>query len=411
MMLSRFLRDQNGATAILASILMPVVAAAAGMSIDYALLSAEKVKLQATADGAVFAASRSLFQSYGQPTSAREATAMAEAAGIIKNAGSGVQSEITVLASTNMVAVKLWEDKALVFGGLFGYRNSTVRVSASGTYKDPQQPGCVIALGSNESIGVDLNASSVLRATNCTVQSNSTSASSISVDGEATLQAKTICAVGSVSGRGTLTPTPQSLCKPLPDPFAGRSLANSAPCTYTSQNLASSGTTVYLDPGVYCGGLTINSVQVVMRPGLYEFRDGPLSIPWSQKSIQADGVTWLFTGTNAYLDVGWTSGSITLSAPTSGNFSGIAIAARTSATLPLTSKLNSQGTTTIAGSIYLPTQRLVISESGTTTLTGQQDKVVALSLSMQHNTSSPTLVVNAVESEQSSSSGDIRLTQ
>ncbi len=105
------------------------------------------------------------------------------------------------------------------------------------------------------------------------------------------------------------------------DPLAWETAPTFSSCTYTGkvENL----TTATLNPGTYCGGITINASTVTFNPGLYIVTGGLL---WEGGStINGTGVTFYLTtgGGSTYQNLNIWNSTVTLSAPTSASGGGL----------------------------------------------------------------------------------------
>ncbi|MGJ8563417.1 MAG: TadE/TadG family type IV pilus assembly protein [Alphaproteobacteria bacterium] len=75
-------------------------------------------------------------------------------------------------------------------------------------------------------------------------------------------------------------------------------------------------------PGTYCGGLTVDGVNVTFMPGTYIIKDGPLTFK-NGAEADAQDVSYVLTGNNAVVTV--ESGSyVDIKAPRSGSMAGLA---------------------------------------------------------------------------------------
>jgi hypothetical protein len=143
-------------------------------------------------------------------------------------------------------------------------------------------------------------------------------------------------------------------------------------CDYPAQNITGTMPTPTLNPGTYCGGITITASNVIFNPGLYVLNGGGLSITAS--TVTGSGVTFYNSGSGTgvcgtcYRPVILTalSPASILTAPTSGTYEGVlffqdranSLAGSFGANVPLTGYL--------AGAYYFPDAD--ISFSGTVDL-------------------------------------------
>ncbi len=316
------------------------------------------------------------------------------------------------------VTARVTEQVPLTFLAVIaGRTNSTVAaVSTSGVISAPAGD-CVYVLDPSGNLA--LNASNgVSIQSECGYWINSSGATALSVIGGSTLAALDSSKINLVGGStnangGTISPG-TTHASPAADPFLTRDvpLQRSATsghpyvCSYgTTGGCAHTTTAAYvcdfgapgapktyntyasytLNPGVYCGGLTIGNVNAVtFNPGVYIFDGGALNIGGSGgvASVTGTGVTFYSTGTNStYAGITITNGvqSVQLSAPTSGSMAGL-LYYQDPSLLPA---INSTTTSAfaggvsplLAGSIYLPHTALNFS-NGTSTTTSSVGLVV-----------------------------------
>jgi hypothetical protein len=136
-----------------------------------------------------------------------------------------------------------------------------------------------------------------------------------------------------------------------------------------------------LNPGVYCGGLSIQSADVELAPGLYVIQDGPLSLQ-GNATLTGKNVSILLSGVGAVLDLQG-SPTLELTAMTTGVLAGVAIASDTPASPVLTSRLQGSPDLKVTGSIYLPNQRFDMQGSPVLDMLGGSDTLMALSFQLQ----------------------------
>ncbi len=210
--------------------------------------------------------------------------------------------------------------------------------------------GCLIALGDGaapqDRTGITISGGANLNI-GCAVYDNSADPSkAICTNGGGTINASSIGVVGGTTGCSTagLNPGPTTGLLPLPNPLAELAPPTFNSCgtgssdggvTYSGSGSAvkiSTAAAVTLNPGVYCGGISISNsgANVTFKPGTYIIGGGGLSI--STGTVSGNGVFFYDTGTGgtasiagetAYGPVTITGGTVSLSAPTSGTYSGI----------------------------------------------------------------------------------------
>jgi hypothetical protein len=178
------------------------------------------------------------------------------------------------------------------------------------------------------------------------------------------------------SGDGTITPAPKLGVSVTPDPFDDMTMPTVGPCTSTGVTRGGSGSYA-LDPGVYCGAITISgSVALTLNPGLYVLKSGiSMSGP---TSISGSNVT-IYNLSGAITMSG--SGGITLTGATSGQWQGFVIIQPKSNTSA--AALSGSSSITVNGVLYVPKATLTYSGGSSTNATSTT--IVADSITFSGN--------------------------
>jgi hypothetical protein len=242
-----------------------------------------------------------------------------------------------------------------------------VSASAMASVRSKGGHYCVLALNQSAQAALQLtgNSTSSITAPSCVLQVNSKDLGAVDSSGNARINSVENCFAGSmrVTGNASITPPPDSMCKPVPDPFASYTRPAIGPCGYTNYRLAGN-KTVTLPPGVYCGGMNFSgSVNVTFAPGLFIIKDG--SITESGGTFTGNGVSFFLTGAGASVQL---SGQADwhIVAPTGGPLPGFAIFLDPNGPtgLPGTaSSLSGQSELYFEGVVYLPQQQVTVSGS------------------------------------------------
>ncbi|MBM0206183.1 hypothetical protein JNW90_26585 [Micromonospora sp. STR1s_5] len=385
----------------------PVLATIVAAAVDYASAASLKARLQLVADNAALAGVSELDPN----SSSTERAAKSRAAAVASSAAPAATQIVDASTAERSVTVSLSVQKRLFFGGLLTPGILPVSVTATGVRGRTAAP-CMLALGPNEPVGIELVGSSSISAPKCLVQAN-TAQQGITTQGAPNVSALKVCVSGEIGSAKTNAPAEK--CAPASDPYNNRQLRAgnltsplskyTGPCDLTDKHIANNTkVTVSLLPGVYCGGLTIQSSDVVLAPGLYTMQDGPLAIQGSG-SLTGTGVSILLAGSDAVLDLQG-SAKINLEAMQTGPLAGIVIAADTSSSPVLVSKLQGSVDLTVKGSLYLPKQRIEMQGSPGLKITGASDSLIAQSYKLQGN---PDITLASDSSSMNGSPGDIRI--
>ena len=233
-----------------------------------------------------------------------------------------------------------------------------------------------MALNPSSSESLEIQGTADIDAKACSVQVNSTSNAALYQNGTATLKASQINVVGSAYG-SNFTPTPSVGVKPVPDPLAAKFATDYAAAWSAAVNrtapTAGGTTTIY--PGKYPGFSINNGGRVTMTAGVYFIVGGTLNIKAGGELIATDGVTIILTDANVNNPVNSSSkitvqaqGNLTIKAPASGPFAGIALAqhpnSRPGLTKTTANNIQGGGTVDLTGIVYYPQQIFYITGAG-----------------------------------------------
>ena len=207
--------------------------------------------------------------------------------------------------------------------------------------------------------------------TNCGVVSNSSGDPAIYV--KKGIEAPLVAAVGTVDG-GPSGSTFTGIA-PVPDPFASLQIPAETTCDYTNLAVNSDST---LNPGEYCGGITIEkNIRATLNPGTYVLRGGGLTggeiVGYGVTIINANGPG---NDVSAFRPITFGNSCLhLLTAPTSGPYKGIVIfvdpAGPSSGPNSINTFCGMGGDPDILGIIYMPNQTFDLGNSnGKLTVTG-----------------------------------------
>ena len=247
----------------------------------------------------------------------------------------------------------------LVFDG-----STSVSARAVATEAGPPET-CVLSLEDTGEDAIKVN-NGALYADGCDVQVNSdhpTSALDVGPNGD--LQADDIYVNGGVREMGYVSPSPTTGASPQTDPLAGTPTPSTAGCDYTDETY--SGGSHTLSPGIYCGGIALSGqADVDLNPGTYVIKDsalrqGTLSTT-GQAELEGDGVTFYFEG-DSELNVGG-NGDVELSAPSTGDYTGILFYGDPGAPETTVHSTNGNGVIEYDGIMYFPTAHLMYAGNG-----------------------------------------------
>lgn len=363
------IKDDSGQVMILTALGLVLLLGATGLAVDVGTLYRAKRVAQAAADSGAITAAMEL--PFGDATTAARADASLNG---VTNGSNG--ATVTVnnppLAGPNagnasFVEVIASTSQSLFFLNILNKTSTSVNARAVATLSASQN--CIYTLGTS---GTDflINGSGYLTASTCSIIDDSSNSQALLLNGSALVTARSIGIVGNYlqNGSGTLTPTPTTGIAPAADPLAflsapaytaGSCLANpniNGSGTYTLGPSTSGGTVCY-------NGLTINGGgKTTLNAGTYVI-NGSMVLNGSG-TVLGTGITLYFPSGASYVDNG--SETLTISAPTSGTYDGILFYQDRSNTSTLT--FNGAGTSTIKGIFYVPTAKVILNGSATSTL-------------------------------------------
>ncbi len=167
---------------------------------------------------------------------------------------------------------------------------------------------------------------------------------------------------------GSTTPAGKTDCPRYSDPLASRQGPAVGACDFRDRVVRGP---EQLSPGVYCGGLTIESGGVAtLLQGDFVIKDGPLLVK-DGAVLTGAAAGFYFTGSGAVLDIA-TNTEISLVAPVTGPLAGM-LFFEDRANAPGLHKMASRFAPLMLGTFYFPKSRL---EVGARVLTPNVGKAV-----------------------------------
>jgi len=386
-LLDRFWYDQAGSYLIITGLMMPVIVGCVALAADYGLWLHTRQSMQGAADSAAISAATASITD-NPLTQARAVTAsygfVSGANGVTVTVNRPPQSG-THTTTTGAVEVILQKPQPPAFSVVLGSQSFTIAARAVAVPIGGS--GCVLALNKTASGAVTVQGGAQVVLDSCNLYDDPTSGSALTVGGSATLSALTVGVVGNISGTSSVTATKgiATGLLPLSDPYANVPLPSFSGCdehNYTAK------TTVTIDPGVYCGGISvIAGATLTLNPGIYFLDRGNLSAVGSS-AITGTGVTLVFTSSTGsnYATASITGNAIVnLTAPTSGPTAGIVIFGDRAMPVGTSFKLTGGGSQVFGGAIYVPKGALEFSGGNSTGSSCTQ--IVADTISLSGNSS------------------------
>lgn len=312
-----------------------MLCAFAGLALDVSYLQMWKRKAQTAADAAAQSAAIELKRTQNSEATIAAATADAEANGFGPAAVGTVSVETPPASGSHSgdaryVAARVSRPMPTYFMRLFG--KDTITVTAVAQSGLVGMDSCIFVLNPSANNSLQVSGTPNVNLT-CGIQVNSNSASALQVTGGAVITAPSFNVVGGaqITNNATITPPPNTSMSFEDDPLAWRANPTFGACDHFDFKISGNGkgnNPIPLDPGVYCGGIAINSQRpVILSPGLYVLAGGGLKIN-SQASVDGDGVTFFNTAVPGYSRgaISVTGGAVlSLRAPRSGPQEGLLI--------------------------------------------------------------------------------------
>jgi Flp pilus assembly protein TadG len=355
MTLKSFRRDERGAVVILFGLAVVPIMGLVGVGLDYARALGEKSGLQDAVDAAALAAVKT------KTLQTSERTAIAKAM-FDANKPAGLTVIPTVDATSGRVVVTASVRVPTTLMKVLHFDDVLVSATATAVKVFNGPPACVLALSKTASPAIDMSGNVSFTGKKCALHANSSATGAVEIGGSANVKADGYCAVGTVTTTVSLTPEPESHCDELADPYHGRvKEPTDLACDFNKKVVNDKKKTTALNPGVYCGGLSLMS-DTELEPGLYVIRDGSLSMN-AQGTITGTGVTFYLTGNGAGFDING-GAKLELSAMTTDPYKGLLIIQDRASNEGAMNKLNGNSGAVLTGAIYTPTQDLTLNGTG-----------------------------------------------
>ena len=208
------------------------------------------------------------------------------------------------------------------FGSIFGI--ATIDLSASAiAVANKGELTCLLALDPIAEDAVLLDSNAEIDIDGCSVHVNSTDATALYVKSNSTLTADSVCVAGGYQddSSGGINPTPTVNCAQQADPLSDLPEPDTSGCDETNYLLLSNNSDT-IDPGVYCGGISVSSnADVTFNPGNYVIKDGAFNAN-SNATLTGSEVMFYLTGSDSLIDFD-SNAQLTFTAPNSGDYEGV----------------------------------------------------------------------------------------
>lgn len=349
--LNRLRHDRKGGVAIMFMFMVVGLFGFVALAIDTSMWYSTKRRLQTAADAAARAGAYELLRvTVKNEDVVNAATADAAKYGFTSAAGANVQ--VVPSKDDGTVETTITMPATLNFARLFTSAPPTVRASAMAAA--PQSPPpCLTLLEPMATPALSLGGGTKVSSPSCRLQVNSTGNNAIKMNSPSTIDAAQICVGGTNNATGTTVPIEK--CTPLQDPLAFWQPPQYGACTQILPILIANQTrTISNTSGteVFCNvTVTINASNVTFAPGIYVLKDTNLVIS-NNSTVTGDGVGFLLVGTSK---ITIDKGTVSLSAPKTGQMAGMIVAQVRDATVGVLHKFDGADVR-YEGAFYLPTQ-------------------------------------------------------
>jgi Flp pilus assembly protein TadG len=357
----RRLKDESGQVMIVTILSMSLLIGFLALAVDVGTLFRAKRLMQTAADSAAIAAAQEW--QYG------DGRAAANAAAAQNGVGGTYGGTVTInngpasgpyVGNTDYYEAIVSQSQTTFFGKIFtgSIFRDAVAVTGRAVATLGNGQSCVYTLGT-AGTGIAWNGSGTVNLPTCSLLDDSDSSTALTFNGSGTLSAQSIGVVGgySFNGSGTLSPRPPTVIAPVANPLASLTPpANPGGCTTPTIPPSLPYT---MTPGCY-NGIAINgSGTVTFSAGLY-YVNGPFSINGSG-TISGTNVTFYFPNSNNASFSQNGSGTLDLSAPTTGPNNGMLFYQDPNNNNPMT--FNGSGTQNLQGIIYAAGAALTLNGS------------------------------------------------
>lgn len=360
LVLRRVVLDSRGGVLMIVALVLPILIGALGYGLEVAQLYMVRERMQNASDSGAITAARAYASSQSADLDEEARVAIAEYGFQLSNGSTIAVNEPPTSGSyagqEGFIEVSISQPQPRSFSRIFG--STDIMVATRSVARVSPTPACLIALNATAAGAVTISGGVVVNLDNCDAHVNSSNTKALKASGGAALNAASAYIVGRSNLTGgaqiNVTGNYQQNASPTSDPYASVTIPSFGGCDRTNY---STNRTVTLTPGVYCNGINVSSGgNVTLSPGVYYIDRGSFNVSGGG-TVRGTGVTLVFTSSTGfnYPTVSISGSSILqLSAPTSGNFAGIAFYGDRNMPVGTTFTFSGGTSQNIAGALYLP---------------------------------------------------------
>lgn len=383
----KLIKDRRGNALAITAACLPLVVGAAGLATDTIQWTLWKRQLQRAADSAAIAGVYDRESSSGATTNTSRAvcrdlninlhTWMALNTTSPCTGTVGSYSNLSFPADSgvrrNQVSITLEVQQRLPFSSIFMSAPPTIIARSTAASVPSGGDACVNARETSASKkGIDITGNAGIYMPDCVMYSNSPATNSAAAGGSSSVTAEAVAAVGGIARSNNWNVQAyRPYSPPIDDPFANVT-PDPSQMTCTNQRLDDNTNFSSLPSGTNCfSSLLVNSNRSLTLPaGTYYINGGDADI---RGNISCTGCTIVLTNSDPNsTTIGQfkvnASSNINLTAPTSGQYQGIAVYQdRRAQDSGQTNKINGNSGSVITGALYFPSQQLDYNGTGNTT--------------------------------------------
>jgi hypothetical protein len=395
--LTRFWKEQSGGVLIYSAFMLPVILGVAGMSVDMGTWYASKRVAQAAADAGALAGALEVMrlnQDQSEPDISETeikvvASVIASDNGYNYDAGDTIEvnypPDTGSYAGAGDAVEVIVRRPAGVFLARLLMDEDQITVAARAVAVVDVNDTCMWGLNKTKKNAIKISGGAQVNMP-CGILSNSNDpAESLGVDGGGCVTATKIKTAGGASGE-CIHPNALEYVNQVNDPFKTMMPPLFGGCDNNKNIKVSSGETVTLDPGVYCGKITVNS------GGTLNFNEGEYVLDGAGLAFASDAEV---NGTNVSFYITEDSGQgdnitisanadVDLSAPWDGDNPGVLFYQDRNSAMNIQHVFAGGATMNLEGILYFPNQDLQF--TGGTTIDPVTTLIVADTITFSGNT-------------------------
>ena len=371
----RLWNDKRGNMLVIAGAAMPLLVGSAGLATDTIQWTLWKRQLQRAADSAALAGVYQRVQLGGQSEVELAVTRDLQINNHTnKDAMLSGYPVVTLIADSGVmrqqVNVLLKLQQPLTFSSMFMSAPPIITANARAASVPGTDEYCVVSLEHTTKTGITGSGNASIEM-DCGMITNSPATNSAIAKGSAVMKASVIASVGGIQASsnwqvGKYDPYVAALT----DPYIN--VVPTPPTSCGGQLAVNANNTLNATPGCYSSLSVGSNGTMNLAPGTYYVNGGNVNV---QGALSGTGVTIVLTNnsTSPTATIGTfdmnASAVMNISAPTSGQYAGIAVyqdrrAVDSGGASP--NKINGNSTSMTTGSIYFPKQELAYNGNGTT---------------------------------------------